>query len=50
MEQHHRASESVPADVLASEARMTLTELHECLGEVRQHLTEALWPTGPRAA
>lgn len=50
MEQHHRSSENVSAVTLAEESRMTLTELRECLEEVREHLTESLWPNGLRAA
>lgn len=50
MEQHHGRAENVSAATLAEESRMTLTELRECLEEVREHLTDSLWPTGLRAA
>lgn len=50
MERHHKRGESTSVDTLAEESRMTLSELRACLEEVREHLTESLWPNGQRAA
>ena len=47
---HRERGESASVDVLAEETRMTFSELGKCLREVSEHLTETLWPDGPRAA